>query len=322
MSDSADRPRLCVLGSIIVDHVVHVPRLPLPGETLLGGPLERYPGGKGANQAVAAARCGAQVAMIGTLGADDAGRSMLHTLTAEGLDVSQISVDASAPTGSAVIAVAPDGNNSIIVSPGANSSLTVERVLGARPLIAAADALVLQLEVPLETALAAVALARDCGTTVVLNAAPVPPGGVPAELLAASDVLVVNETEADALAPSAGSIDAVLQRLCSRGPRTVIATLGESGLRYLSQHGSIGGVDAFRVHAIDSTGAGDAFVGAFAVRWAEHQIGGALDPMGVLDALCWGAAAGALAATIQGAMPSLPRRGDIVALLRKGSTPP
>lgn len=316
MSGNGNQPRICVLGSIIMDVVIPVPQLPRPGETVLGGPPRRYPGGKGANQAVAAARMGSLATHIGAVGDDENGRTILRTMSEERVDVSCVSVDPSGPTGSAVVSVAPDGINAIIVSPGANMSLSPDLVRAARPAIAAADVLVLQLEVPMESAIAAAQIARDSGTTILLNAAPVPPTGVPSELLAATDVLIVNETEAAAMAAGIAAIDAQLIRLANLGPRVVVITLGERGVRYKAEQAEPAGLDAFTVQAVDSTGAGDAFVGTFATRWAEHQIGGALDRMGVMDAVCWGAAAGALAATGRGAMPSLPHRQDVIHLLR------
>ncbi len=314
-----DQPRICVLGSIIVDLVVRAPRLPRPGETVMGDRIQRHPGGKGANQAVAAARMGSVVTLIGTTGDDDDGRLMLHTLQEAGVDVSRVATNPASATGTAVVSVAETGENCIIVSTSANMSLTPERVLDARNSIASADVLAMQLEVPMDAAIAAAAIARDSGTTVLLNAAPVPDAGVPAELLAMTDALIVNERELASLAPGHADIDAAMLALATRGPRVVVATLGERGVRYTFERGAAAGVEAFPIDAVDTVGAGDAFVGTFATRWAEHQVGGALDAISVMDATCWGAAAGALAAMRHGAIPSLPMRAEVVSLLRRGA---
>jgi ribokinase len=184
----------------------------------------------------------------------------------------------------------------------------------------------MQLEVPMGAVVEAARLAREAGTAVVLNAAPVPEGielggvgvgGIPAELLAMTDVLIVNESEAAAMAGPVQDLNQGLARLAAYGPRVVIATLGERGVRYSVDRGVACEVEAFAVEAVDSTGAGDAFVAAFAVRWAEHQAAQALDAMSILDAVCWGAAAGALATRTAGAMPAMPRRGEVVGMLRR-----
>jgi ribokinase len=320
MGGTSQQPRICVLGSIIMDTLVRTPRLPRPGETILGGPMSSQPGGKGANQAVAAARMGAATSMIGAVGDDELGRSMVASLAVEGVNTDRVSVMKGAWTGRAMITVADGGANSIIVDAGANELVTVEQVRGSRQLIAAADVAVVQLEVPLDAAIAFAETARESGTTVVLNAAPIPESGVPAALLAACDVLVVNETEGAMLAGLCGTdspVDVVLDRLSGLGPGMVIVTLGAQGARFRHDRRPAGNVAAFHVDAVDTVGAGDAFVGAMATRWAEHQIGGALDAMGVMDALCWGAAAGALATKRAGAMPSLPKRSEIIDLLRR-----
>lgn len=312
-----------MLGSIIMDMVVPVPRFARPGETVLAGSPRRHPGGKGANQAVAAARLGAAASLIGTVGDDADGRAMMAAIAGEGVDIVGVAVDNAEPTGTAVVSVAPGGENSILASAAANLRLTPERVRACRGVIGAADVLLMQLEVPMGAVLEAARLAREAGTAVVLNAAPVPEagsggvGGVPAELLAMADVLIVNESEAVAMAGPAQDFDQRLAKLAGFGPRVVIATLGERGVRYSVDRGAVGAVEAFAVEAVDSTGAGDAFVAAFAVRWAEHQAAQALDAMGILDAVCWGAAAGALATRTTGAMPAMPRRGEVVGMLRR-----
>jgi len=273
------------------------------------------PGGKGANQAVAAARMGAAVSMIGTVGADEYGQELVRVLEAEGVDITRVGRKPGA-TGVATITVAEGGANTIIVAGGANLLLSADDVRAGKDAIAAADVLLIQLEIPLETALQGAAIARDTGTTVVLNASPMPDARVPSELLAATDVLVVNETEARSLAKSDAAIEALLEHMTSLGPRCVVITMGEQGAKF-SFDRVPAMVEAFTVEAIDTVGAGDAFVGVLSTRWAELQIGSALDAVGVLDAVCWGAAAGALATLRAGAISSLPRRRDVVDLLRR-----
>lgn len=297
-----------MLGSVNMDLVVRAPRLPRPGETILGGPFEEHPGGKGANQAAAAARMGARVSFIGAVGDDAYGAALRGVLEAEGIDTTRLATRAGARTGVGLIAVAEGGENSIIVASGANHTVTAAEVVAARDALFSADALLMQLETGLESVLAGAALAREVGTLVILNAAPA--GELPRELLEMVDVLIVNEEEGAALSRGGG-----IAGLGGPGVATVVMTLGAAGVRY--RHGRTEGeVAAYAVEAVDTVGAGDAFVGAYAARWCELMGVGALDEAGVRDAMCWGAAAGALAATRRGAIPSLPRRGEVVGLLR------
>jgi ribokinase len=325
---TADRPRLCVLGSINMDLVVRAPRLPAPGETLLGGPFETHPGGKGANQAVAAARLGAQVSFIGAVGDDEHGRAMRAVVQDEAIDVSHVTIRRGTPTGVALITVCdPGGDNTIVVAPGANVTLTPADVDIARPVIAAADMFLVQLETPIEAVARAAELARDAGTTVILNAAPA--AALPAALWSCIDVLIVNETEAAAITShlratplpnAADELEAALLRAASLGPTTTILTAGPRGALFAHATTDRGRVPACIVEPIDTVGAGDAFCGAFATRLAEHQINAhrtGLDRMAVMDAVCWACAAGALATTKPGAIPSLPTRADVIALLRR-----
>lgn len=310
-----DQPRLCVIGSINMDLVVRAPRLPGAGETILGGPFATYPGGKGANQAVAAARMGAAVQFVGAVGADEYGEAMVATLEQEGVDASRVMRSDGERTGAALISIGAGGENTIIVAPGANASLGIGWLESAREAIASADAVVMQLEVPVEVVSRAAMMARDAGTTVILNAAPAVK--LPVELLSCVDVLVVNETEAAILAGEA--VAAGPEKLAAGLSRTgigmVVVTAGERGAWYARERVTSHAA-AFAVEAVDTVGAGDAFVGALATRWAEHQAAGGLDAMGVMDAVCWASAAGALAATRAGAIPSLPRRAEVVQLLR------
>ncbi len=322
--------RICVLGSAAVDLTFPVPTIPLPGQTVLGGAVERALGGKGANQAVAAARAGASVRFIGAVGDDDAGSAIRERLHAEGIDTTHIQIRRGAPTGLASIVRAQDGQNAIVVSPGANMMLVPEDASASRDAIAWADLLVLQLEVPMETIACAIQIAGEVGTGVLLNAAPA--ATLSPDLLAGIDILVANEIECEALARArSGSvlsiegapgaevarfIDHTLARIAALCP-SVIATLGPLGCIGARDRRATH-VPAFEADAIDTVGAGDAFVGVLATRWAEHKAGGGLDEAAIRDALDWASAAGALACTKRGGMPAMPIREEVRSLLLKG----
>lgn len=334
------RARICTLGSINMDLVARAPRLPRPGETLLGSAFSTSPGGKGANQAVAAARMSADVSFIGAVGDDPHGREMLALLSSEGIDTSRILTRPGIPTGIAAITVGDDGENTIVVAPGANATLTPADIDAARPLIAAADILLMQLEVPLDAVIRGAELAHDLGATVILNAAPA--HTLPAALLANIDILVVNETEALAAAASLAAspfapsrpldpaepsplldeLDALIARLGTLGIPAAVLTAGARGALFSRGREPPGRIPACPASPVDTVGAGDAFCGALAVRLAEHQIGGQRtaepgpDRMSIMDSVCWACAAGALATTKPGAIPSLPTRAEVIRLLR------
>jgi ribokinase len=286
---------VCVLGSANLDLVATVARLPSPGETLLGNDYFEAPGGKGLNQAVAAARAGASVAFVGCVGGDDAGRGLRDVLEGEGIDTRGLE-NVDAPTGRALIGVADSGENSIIVVPGANAMVSPGLITIHGSLIASAAVALAQLEVPLEPVVAAFAALRHVGGMTILNPAPARP--LPRELLMVTDIVVPNEHEAEVL----GGVDAIL----AAGATTVVVTEGERGARVVTPEGEHR-IEAFEVTPIDTTAAGDAFCGALAARLAAGDR--------LLDALHWAAAAGALATTAKGAMPSLPRRGAIEVLV-------
>ena len=303
------RARIVVMGSLNMDLVVGAPKIPAPGETVIGGDLQTFPGGKGANQAVAAARLGAQVAMVGRVGDDAFGAQLKQTLENDGVDLAYVQNTAVTPSGVALIVVDAAGQNSIVVASGANMRLTPADVEAAAPAIRAADVLVLQLESPLETVQRAAELARAHGVTVILNPAPARP--LPPELLALVDVIIPNESETAALTglpvTSADELTAAADRLRAQGVGMVILTLGARGA-LLATAGGVRRFPAFPVdQVVDTTAAGDAFVGGLATAVAEKQ---------PLDAaIAWGNAAGALAVTRAGAQPSLPTRAAVEALL-------
>ncbi|XOB98235.1 ribokinase [Deinococcota bacterium DY0809b] len=294
-----------VVGSLNMDLVVPVPRHPKPGETVVGGDLRRFPGGKGANQAVAAARLGARVRMIGRVGADAYGAELKRGLEAEGIETADVA-ELDAPTGVALIGVSEDGQNAIVVSPGANARLRPEDLAPER--FAGAGVAVLQLETPLATVRRAAELGRAAGARVLLNAAPAQ--ALPEGLLKAVDLLVVNEFEAAQVAgarePEGPEEALALARELARRVPVAVVTLGARGLVWAGVEGE-GVLPAFEVRAVDTTAAGDAFVGGLAAALAAGE---PLQP-----ALRFASAAGALAATRPGAQPSLPNKEAVETLL-------
>jgi ribokinase len=316
--------RLCVLGSINMDLVIRAQLLPKPGETLLGTSFTTTPGGKGANQAVAAARAGAAVSMIACVGDDAYGNAMREILISEGIDASHVQSRAGIPTGIAVITVADKaGENTIVVASGANATFLIADVVVAKEAITSADVLLLQLETPMEVVIEAARIAKDAGASVILNAAP--GRKLPWDLLAVIDVLIVNRAEAVTVLAAATmgadedelrsqSIEQQMEGLERLGPPCIVMTLGSEGA-IVSHRRLHKRIPAFSIDAVDTVSAGDAFAGYFAARWAEHQVGGGIDAESIADAVTWGCAAGAVAATRRGAITSLPARADVIKML-------
>lgn len=304
-------PTITVIGSSNTDLVVRVPRIPAPGETVLGGDLRRFAGGKGANQAVAARRLGAEVVFIGCLGDDDFGNVAYATLAAEGLRLDHVRRVAGTASGVALIAVASGGENSIVVAPGANMLLTRADVDAARDAFAQSTIVVAQLETPLDATQHAFTLARAAGGRTLLNPAPAQP--LPADLLALTEALVCNATEAAFLAgvPVAEQTSAALaaHALRQRGPNLVIITLGAQGCLVLAED-EPQFIPVRPVTVVDATAAGDAFIGALAVRLA-------LGETAVLAAH-YATAAAALCVGRAGVQPALPTATEVAALLAGG----
>jgi ribokinase len=302
------RASIAVVGSLNMDLVIRSPRIPRPGETIIGGDLHIVPGGKGANQAVAAARLGARVSMVGRMGQDAFADPLLESLAADGVDRTFVVRDGGAATGVALIVVDDSGENSIVVSSGANMRLSAADIMAAEAAIAAADLLILQLEVPLESVMRSAELARAHGAQVLLNPAPARP--LPARLLSMVDVLVPNESEAALLtglpADADGEAAKAAKALLGSGVEAVILTLGERGA-LAAREGETEFAPAFAVQPVDTTAAGDAFVAGLAVALAEGK--------GLREAVRWGNAAGGLATTKLGAQPSLPTRKAVEELL-------
>ncbi|WP_406318486.1 ribokinase [Streptosporangium sp. NBC_01639] len=259
--DDPEQPyEMIVVGSVNADLVVRVDRRPRPGETVIGSDLVTYPGGKGANQAVAAARLGARVALLGRVGSDGNGEFLRKALAGDGVDLSHLA-ETPGPTGVALITVGADGDNSIIVSPGVNALLSEDDVAAATDLLASARVVSLQLESPLATVVAAARTAAR----VVFNLSP--PAVVPDDLLAVCDPLVVNEHEAALLLGEHGTPRQQATALLALGPRSVVLTLGADGAVVAGPDG-VTTVPSPSVDAVDTTGAGDAFTGALAWRLA------------------------------------------------------
>ncbi|MEU1703994.1 ribokinase [Streptomyces sp. NPDC005706] len=299
---------LLVVGSANADLVIGVERRPAAGETVLGGDLAVHPGGKGGNQAVAAARLGARTALLARVGDDAHGRLLLDAQRAAGVDTAGVLVGG-APTGVALITVDPSGDNSIVVSPGANARLTPADVREATGLLRASRVVSAQLEIPLETVVEVVRNLAD-GSRFVLN--PSPPRALPAEVLAACDPLIVNEHEARVLLGEDGASGEPADwapLLLARGPRSVVVTLGAAGALVCDSSG-VTRVPSVRVDAVDTTGAGDAFTAALAWKLGS----GAALP----DAAAYAALVGAAAVTRRGAQESYPTAAEAEALGERG----
>ena len=304
--------KILVAGSLNMDLVAMVEALPQVGETVTGKRFDTYPGGKGANQAVAAARMGALVAMLGAVGQDDYGRRLLEGLAQDGVDVSGIAALPGVPTGTALITVAADGHNTIIVIPGANGTVKPADLDTASETFAACEVVVLQLELPMATVVRAAALARSLGKKVVLNPAPFQP--LPEALYALVDVLVVNEIEGLQLSGLSGGLsdnvqagtgpnrNEVMQALIGQGFPVVLMTLGAEGVLY-SGEGRSGHMPAATVKAVDTTAAGDTFAGAFAAFWPV---------LGLERAVALSVEAAGIAVTRPGAQTSIPYKWELL----------
>ena len=297
---------IVIIGSVNMDLVLRVPRMPLPGETLAGDKFMTIPGGKGANQAVACARLaapGTSVAMVACVGDDAFGGQMRQSITACGIDDRYIDEVAGEATGIASIMVDANAQNSIVIAAGANGRLDVERIERARPVIEQASIVLLQLEVPMETVIHSIELAHALGKTVVLN--PAPAQALPRALLQKIDYLILNEIEAAMLAEEQSEdIPLLAQKLHGLGARNVVVTLGEKGVYGSFADGQQRHLPARKVQAVDTTAAGDTFIGGF--------IGAIAQGRDQFDAIAYAQAAAALSVTRVGAQTSIPTRDDVV----------
>lgn len=303
------QPKIVVVGSVNMDIVNTVAAFPQPGETVKARKTTFNGGGKGANQAVAAAAAGGAVDFIGAVGNDAFAEPLAAGLAEHGVGIEALS-HKQTTSGQAFIAIDSKGENTIILSAGANGQITPAEVMATREVIAHADAVLTQNEIPWEASLAAMTLAHAVGVRVIVNPAPATP--LPAEVYPLIDTLIVNETEAATLLgrhiESADEVAAAAVELVERGARAVILTIGARGSYYADRDGQRIETPAFPVDVVDTTGAGDTFIGMYAVATSQ---------MSVREALRFASAASAIAATRPGAQPSIPRRAEVEAFLAR-----
>ena len=304
---------ILVFGSINMDLVARTPRLPAAGETILGTQFATVPGGKGANQAVACARLGGATRMFGRVGGDVFGAALLQALRADNVDVTGVTTTVGTSSGVAIIAVDDAAQNNIIVVPGANAAVDAADVLHLQHATAGARVLLLQLEVPMPAVLAAARAAHTAGLTVILD--PAPAAVLPAELYPLIDILTPNEVEARMLVgfelDTPQAIERAARLLTERGVGRVVIKLGERGAYFVDGESSAA-LPAFKVTAIDTVAAGDAFNGGLAAALAAGR--------SFADALRWAMAAGALCTTKRGAQDAMPKRAAVEMLLAQQPT--
>lgn len=303
---NAPKHHVLVVGSLNADLVVRAPRFPQPGETLSGEDLHVIPGGKGANQAVAAARLGANVSMFGRVGKDNFGDFLLENLKTNNVDTQLIQRD-DASTGTAIIVVDSNGQNSIVLSPGANGKVSTADVEHASFLHH--DLLLLQLEIPTATVLRAAQRAKESKTRVILN--PAPAKDIPDELVALADFIIPNETELSLLTgmevKDLPSAVLAARRLMQSGATTIIVTLGSNGALIVSES-LVAPIKTYPVKVVDTTAAGDVFIGGFATALLNNR--------SLEESVQYGCVCGALACTKFGAQPSLPTREEVEKFIR------
>lgn len=308
--NSSGSPVIVVLGGINMDLVATSSRMPQLGETVFGRSFHTAPGGKGANQAVAAARLGAEVRMVGRVGEDQFGPTLLEGMRSEGIDVSGVATDPGNPSGVALILLDDQAENMIVAVYGANMACDDEQVASVRNALDGADVFLLQLETPLDVAMQAAHAAREMGVTVVWDPAPALEMGQDAYRLC--DFLTPNQAEAEFLTGTAvtgpASAERAANALVAQGVPVAVATLGDGGAFFASRDES-GLVPAFDVSAVDSVAAGDAFAAGLGIALAEG--------MPLSDAVTFGSAAGALAVTKSGAQEAMPYRHEVDALLAR-----
>ena len=301
--------KLCVIGSINMDLVARVERFPKPGETIIGESFGSYPGGKGANQAVAAARLGADVLMVGRLGDDLYGSRYLDLFGREGVRTEGVSVVHEASTGVAVIEVERSSENHIVIIPGANASVTPEAIESLWPLMSDCDIFLLQLEIPLPSVEAACALLRAKGRTLILDPAPAAP--LSSAVLRAVDFLTPNEHELASLSGSRAAggeaISDGIRALRERGASTIVVKAGRAGA-YLGDSSGIFHIPGYEVPVVDTTAAGDSFNAGFACALAEGR--------GIREAIGFANAVGALSTTGMGAQAAMPTREAVHSFVR------
>jgi ribokinase len=301
---------ITVIGSLNMNLVANVPRLPQTGETIREKEFQQLPGGKGANQADAIAKLGAPVKLLGCVGRDDAGKKLLASLYRDNVDISRVAIFENIPTGVATINVDPAGNNAIVVASGANSRFFPEQIQNLKEIMNTSELILTQLEIPLETAHYALKVAKELGKTTILN--PAPALKLNAAFLAWVDILIPNETELERLSGMAvhteTEIVAAARLMICKGIKDVIVTLGEQGCIHVSS-GQFRVFPAYQVNVVDTAAAGDSFIGALAVALIEGK--------NIEKAIPFAMAAAALTVTRKGAQDSLPGRREVEEFLRR-----
>jgi len=306
-----EKASVVVVGSSNTDMVVRSKNLPSPGETVLGGEFFQFPGGKGANQAVAAARAGARITFIGRVGDDPFGDTAIAGLQKEGINVDTVQRDRESPSGVALILVDERGENLISVAPGANARLSTQDIDRCLGIIQSADVVLLQLEIPLDTVYHTIEVAQAAGRTIILNPAPAPQEPIPSEILAKVSILIPNETELAMMAihpvRSDPEAEEAAHIMLDKGVNAVVLTRGNRGSLIVTSDRTLP-VAALPVEPVDTVAAGDCFAGALAVGVAEGK--------NLEEACRFATAAAAISVTRKGAQPSLPTRSEIDALLK------
>ncbi len=299
-----------VVGSVNTDLTIQTPTLPQAGETIKGEQFAIVCGGKGANQAVACARQGANVSFIGCIGGDDYGKQHLQNLQQENIDISHLKVQADSNTGVALILVDKHHQNAIVISPEANDAVDSSHIKQAQKTIDKADILICQLETPMEAVASTLEIASDKGINTLLN--PAPAIALPESVLANVDILVPNETEIQTITgieiSDQNAAKKAVEYLLRKGVRTVVLTLGERGVLFANQDGLVLHEKAFNVAAVDPTAAGDTFIGCFTMAYKEGE--------SLKDAIRYGQAGAALSVQALGAQTSIPRRQAVETFLR------
>lgn len=307
--------KVCILGSLNMDIVIKVNSMPKIGETIFGSSMRNVPGGKGANQAVAAGRSGAGVYMIGKVGSDINGDMLVKELVNDKINVDHVFYDNEEPTGVAIITVDDLANNSIIVVPGANMAITGEELNSAKETIGASNVLVAQFETSMDITTEAFSYAKECGVITLLN--PAPAKTIPTELLKYTDIIVPNETEtAELTGIKVGDITSARKAaefFLEKGVKYVIITLGEKGAAIISDKESEI-VPAFKVKAIDTTAAGDSFIGAVASKLEDSE----LSFETLRNAVLFGNKVSSIAVQREGAQPSIPTLEEVLSVYREG----
>lgn len=301
---------ICVLGSINIDIVLRVDRMVKTGETILSKDFKKIPGGKGANQAVAARRLGGNVYMIGKVGQDDNGSILIKALENDDINLAYTSIDEKEPTGMAIITVDDNGNNSIIVVSGSNMNISKEEIHNAEEIIRNSNVIIAQFETPVETTVEAFKIAKNHGVTTILN--PAPAKEIEDELLRYTDIIIPNETEAYELTKikieDEESIKKAAKVFAEKGVKFVIITLGEKGAALISK-GDFCIVPAYKVQAIDTTAAGDSFIGAVANKLNNSN---KIDFEAIKKAIEFGNKVSSITVQRQGAQPSLPYLDEVI----------